>query len=85
VGKYKLLIRPSAVRELENIPNADLKRITKRIKNLSEIPRPTGCEKLSAEEKYRIRQGAYRIVYSIDDKRYEVFIVKVGHRREVYR
>ena len=83
--KYKLFIKPSAVKELENIPKADLKRITKRIKNLSEIPRPVGCEKLSAEEKYRIRQGAYRIVYSIDDKSYEVFIVKVGHRREVYR
>ena len=85
MGKYKVLIKPSAARELENIPKTDLKRITKRIQNLSEIPRPSGCEKLSGEGRYRIRQGPYRIVYSIDDKSQEVLVVKVGHRCEVYR
>jgi mRNA interferase RelE/StbE len=83
--KYKVLIKPSAVKELDSIPKRDLKRIAKRIQNLSEIPRPPGYEKLSVEEKYRIRQGPYRIVYSVDDKSHEVLVVKVGHRREVYR
>ena len=83
--KYRILIKPSASKELDSIPKTDLKRIVKRIQNLSEIPRPSGCEKLSGEERYRVRQGPYRIVYSIDDKRHEVLVVKVGHRREVYR
>jgi mRNA interferase RelE/StbE len=85
VEKYRILIKPSAAKELDSIPKVDLKRIVKRIQNLSEIPRPAGCEKLSAEDKYRLRQGRYRIVYSIDDKNREVLVVKVGHRREVYR
>lgn len=83
--KYRILIKPSASRELDNIPKIDLKRIVKRIQNLSEILRPQGCERLSGEDRYRIRQGPYRIVYSINDKSREVLIVKVGHRREVYR
>ena len=83
--KYRILIKPSASKELDSIPKTDLKRIVKRIQNLSEIPRPSGCEKLSGEDRYRVRQGPYRIVYSIDDKSREVLIVKVGHRREVYK
>ena len=83
--KYRVLIKPSASKELDSIPKTDLKRIIKRIQNLSEIPRPAGCEKLSGEDRYRVRRGPYRIVYSIDDKSREVLIVKVGHRREVYR
>ena len=82
--KYRILIKPSASKELESIPRTDLKRIVKGIQNLSEIPRPSGSEKLSGEVRYRVRQGPYRIVYSIDDKSREVLIVKVGHRREVY-
>jgi len=85
VERYRVLIKPSAVKELESLPKKDLKRIVKRIQNLSETPRPSGCEKLSVEEKYRIRQGRYRIVYSIVDATREVIVVKVGHRREVYR
>ena len=83
--KYRILIKPSAAKELDIIPKVDLKRIVKRIQNLSEIPRPPGCEKLTVEDKYRLRQGRYRIVYSIDDRNKEVLVVKVGHRREVYR
>jgi len=85
VEKYRILIKPSALKELDSIPKTDLKRIVKGIQNLSEIPRPSGCEKLSGEDRYRVRQGPYRIVYSIDDKSHEVLVVKVGHRREVYR
>jgi mRNA interferase RelE/StbE len=85
VEEYRILIKPSALKELNSIPKKDLKRIVNCIQNLSEIPRPSGCEKLSGEDRYRVRQGLYRIVYSIDDKNHEVVIVKVGHRREVYR
>ncbi len=85
MGSYKLLIRPSAAKEIETIPKPDRLRIVKRIEGLSENPRPPGCEKLSGEEKYRVRQGSYRVVYSIDDHAHEVLVVKVGHRREVYR
>jgi len=85
VASYRLLIKPSAVKEIEAIPRKDRERIAKRIQDLSQNPRPPGSEKLSGDEKYRVRQGWYRIVYSIDDQALEVLIVKVGHRREVYR
>lgn len=85
MGSYKLLIKPSAVKEIEAIPKKDRSRIVKRIQGLSANPRPPGCEKLSGEEKYRVRQGWYRIVYSIDDQAQEVLVVKVGHRKEFYR
>jgi mRNA interferase RelE/StbE len=57
----------------------------RRIKGLARDPRPPGCEKLSGEERYRIRQGKYRILYSIEDRDLIIYVVKVGHRREVYR
>jgi mRNA interferase RelE/StbE len=56
-----------------------------RIGSLADNPRPVGCEKLSGQEKYRIRQGNCRIIYSIRDAELIVWVVKVGHRREVYR
>jgi len=85
VAKYKITIKKSAAKELQDIPKKDLLKIIKRIQSLAENPRPTGSQKLSAREQYRIRQGDYRIVYSIDDKKLLVDIVKIGHRREVYR
>lgn len=85
MGSYRLLIKPSAVKEIEAIPKKDRLRIVKRIQGLSENPRPPGCEKLSEEEKYRLRQGWYRIVYSVDDQTREVLVVKVAHRKDVYR
>jgi mRNA interferase RelE/StbE len=85
VGSYRLLIKPSAVKEIEAIPKKDRARMVKRIQGLAENARPPGCEKLSAEEKYRLRQGWSRIVYSIDDQAQEVLIVKVAHRRDVSR
>lgn len=85
MGNYSLLIKPSAVRELEALPKKDRQRIAERISRLSAVPRPPGAEKLSGLERYRLRQGNYRIVYAIDDKERVVLVVKVGHRREVYR
>jgi mRNA interferase RelE/StbE len=62
-----------------------VKRILDRIKTLEDNPRPTGCEKLTGQEKYRLRQGRYRIVYSIQDDELTVWVVKVGHRKDIYR
>ena len=84
-GFYKLVIKKSAERELRAIQQQDLRRIVGRIRALAENPRPAGQEKLSGEERYRVRQGDYRIVYAIDDASRIVEIVKIGHRREVYR
>jgi len=85
VASYSLFLKPSAVKELEAVPMADRRRIVSRIRGLGAEPRPRGCEKLSGEEKYRVRQGTYRVVYSIDDETREVVVVKIGHRRDVYR
>lgn len=85
MGSYRIQIKRSAERELRDIPKKDLKRITKRIGALSNDPRPPGCEKLTGQERYRVRQGDYRVVYSVDDDTRTVTIVKIGHRREVYR
>lgn len=82
---YKVFFKASAEKELEDIPKRELQRIMERIAGLVDEPRPHGCEKLSGQERYRIRQGIYRIVYSIQDLELTVWVVKVGHRREVYR
>lgn len=82
---YKLLIKPSALKELEAIPRPDRGRVVARIEKLADDPRPQGCEKLSGEDKYRVRQGDYRVVYLVDDRAQEVTIFRIGHRREVYR
>jgi len=85
VAKYNLTIKKSAAKELQDIPKKDLLKIIKRIQSLVENPRPAGSQKLSARQQYRIRQGDYRIIYSIDDKDFVVDVVKIGHRREIYR
>ena len=85
MAEYKIFLRRSVKKDLSSISKNDLKRILEKIKSLAVDPRPTGCEKLSGQEKYRLRQGNYRIVYSIQDYDLTVWVVKVGHRREVYR
>ena len=82
---YKIYFKKSVLKDIEKIPDKDLKRIIKKIETLSEDPRPPGHEKLSDQEKYRIRQGNYRIIYSIHDDELMVWVIKVGHRRDVYR
>ncbi len=83
MAKYKIFIKKSVANELENIPKKNLKHIVKRIQSLAENPRPRRSQKLSAQERYRIRQGNYRIVYFIQDKELAVQIFKLGHRREI--
>jgi mRNA interferase RelE/StbE len=85
VDVYKLLIKPSAVKELEAIPREDRRRTIRRIESLATDPWPPSCEKLSGEDKYRVRQGDYRIIYLVSDESREVIVFKIGHRREVYR
>lgn len=84
-GSYRLAIKKSAERELRGVPQRDLRRIVNRIQGLASNPRPPGNEKLSGQERYRLRQGDYRIVYGVDDDQRIVEVVKIGHRREVYR
>jgi mRNA interferase RelE/StbE len=87
VAGYRLLIKPSAAKEIEAVDQKkDRQRIVNRITALASEPRAAGCEKLAgAEGRYRIRQGQFRIVYSVDDATHTVEVIKVGHRREVYR
>ena len=82
--KYNIVFRRSVYKDLRSVPKADVKRILARIDSLAEDPRGPGCEKLSGQERYRIRQGAYRIVYEIVDEQLVVTVVKIGHRGSVY-
>jgi mRNA interferase RelE/StbE len=82
---YEIEIKTSAAREIESLPLGDRRRVVERIGRLSANPRPHGCEKLAGLDRYRIRQGDYRIVYSVEDAVLVVWVVKVGHRRDVYR
>ena len=85
MAKYRILIKPSAVKEIEAIPlKKDRQKIVERISKLAQNPRPHGCEKLSGQDKYRLRQGRYRILYAIGDQDLLVWVVKVGHRKDVY-
>jgi mRNA interferase RelE/StbE len=82
---YSIEIKLSAAREIEAIPLLDRRKVVARIGLLAEDPRPRGCEKLAGGGHYRVRQGDYRIVYTVEDERLVVWVVKVGHRRDVYR
>jgi len=84
-SSYNLQVKRSAEKELRKVHGVDLSRIVKKIQALAKNPPPQGSQKLSAEENYRIRQGDWRIVYTIDEKNKSVEIVKIGHRREIYR
>ena len=85
MANYKVKIKASAAKELKKIPKQDLARITKKISNLSTDPRPIGSEKLSEQDRYRVRQGNYRIIYSVEDDLLVVFVVKIGHRKDICR
>ena len=85
MASYRIVVRRSASEEIEVLPRKDRRRIVTRIQLLAVNPRPVGCEKLSGEEKYRLRQGDYRILYEISDRELIVAVVKVGNRRDVYR
>jgi mRNA interferase RelE/StbE len=85
MGAYRVYFRASVEKDFALIPKTDLKKILQRIKTLAEDPRPSGCEKLTGQERYRVRQRRYRIIYSIQDKELTVWVVKVGHRKDICR
>ncbi len=85
MAEYKIYFRDSVEKDFKPIPKKDLRTILHRIESLATQPRPSGCEKLTGQERYRVRQGQYRIVYSVQDKEFTIWIVKVGHRKDVYR
>lgn len=82
---YKIDVRPRAQRSLDKLPESDFQAVIEAIRNLAEAPRPRGIEKVKTTGLWRIRQGDYRIIYTIDDKARFVTVVRVGHRREIYR
>lgn len=85
MAAYKIFFRSSVMKDLKKIPKNDLRKILTKIKQLGENPRPHGCEKLTIQNRYRIRYGKYRIVYSIQDDELTVWVVRVAHRKDSYR
>ncbi len=85
MANYDLRIKPSAVKELEALQAKDRRGIVSKIQNLAVEPRPQGCEKLTGQDRFRLRQGDFRILFEVDDGLRTVTIVKIGHRRDVYR
>ncbi|NIS07890.1 MAG: type II toxin-antitoxin system RelE/ParE family toxin [Candidatus Dadabacteria bacterium] len=84
MAEYEIFFKESVYKDLKKIANKDLTKILARIEQLTQNPRPAGCEKLTGQEYYRIRQGRYRIVYSIQDYELTVWIIRIGHRKSVY-
>jgi mRNA interferase RelE/StbE len=85
MGKYSLAFKKSVAKDLRAHSTKDVHRILKCFEQMAENPRPPGCEKLSGKERYRLRQGIYRIVYEIQNDMLKVVVVKIAHRRDVYR
>ena len=85
MARFEVIFKRSVTKDFRPIPNKDVQRILARITPLAEQPRPLGAEKLSALERYRTRQGAYRILDAIHDAQIMIIVVKEGHRRDVYQ
>lgn len=83
--EYKIFFKKSVEKDFKVIPQAYLSKILKRIEDLKSDPRPNGSEKLTGQELYRIRQGIFRIVYTIQDNELTIWIIKVAHRKEIYK
>ena len=85
MAAYKVFFKKSVEKDFTAIPKKDLKKILERIEALAKDPRPPGCENLTRQQRYRLRQGRYRILYSIQDDELTVWVVKVSHRKDIYR
>ena len=85
MAEYKVYFKKSVYKDFKSIPKKDLVKILELIKSLGFNPRPDNCTKLSGQEKYRVRHGRYRVIYSIQDDELTIWVVKVGHRKDVYR
>jgi mRNA interferase RelE/StbE len=85
MAAYKILFKKSVQKDFNSIPKKDLNKIIDRIKLLGEDPRLPGCEKLTGQQRYRLRQERYRILYSIQDDELTVWVVRIGQRKDIYR
>ena len=85
MAEYEIFFKESVRKDLRKVPKSNLKKILSRIQKLKDNPRPIGCEKLTGQDFYRVRQGKYQIVYSIQDSELTVWVIKVGHRKNVYQ
>jgi len=85
MANYKIFFKKSVEKDFAAIPKKDLQRIVKLIITLADNPRPPGCEKLTGQDRYRLRQGCYRLVYSVQDNELTVWVVRIAHRKEVFR
>lgn len=85
MGRFEIEFRASVEKELKEIPQKDQIRILRSISLLSADPHPPTSKKLSGQDRYRLRQGDYRILYEILNQRLVVVIVKIGHRRDVHK
>lgn len=85
MAEYSIIVRKSVDKDFKGIPKKDARRIIAAIRALAEDPRPPQSTKLSGEEKYRLRCGAYRVLYQIEEDRLVVCVVRVRHRKDVYR
>ncbi len=82
---YKIFFKKSVEKDFKVVPKKELLKILSNVESLQNNPRPVGSEKLTGLERYRLRQGSYRIVYSIQDYELTVWVVKLGHRKEIYK
>lgn len=85
MAEYEIFFKASVEKDAQSIPKKDLKRILGRIQHLASDPRPPGCEKLTGRNHYRLRQGRYRILYTIQDDTLTVWVIKIGQRKDIYR
>ena len=85
MAAYSIFFKDSVQKDFDGIPKKDLRKILSRIKVLQVDPRPQGCEKFTGEDRYRLRQGRYRILYFVEDDKRTITVVKVGHRKDIYR
>ena len=85
MAAYSIVIKKSAAKELEAVPKKDREKLVSKIQALANNPRPPGSEKLAGDDKYRLRHGVYRVLYEVDDATVLIVVVRVAHRREVYR
>jgi len=85
MAKYKIRFKKSVAKDLRKIPNIDVKKILTKIDSLIINPKLSGCIKLSSQEKYRVRQGLYRIVYEIKDSELIILVIKIAHRKDIYK
>lgn len=83
--EFEILFKDSVYKDFRKIPKKDLQKILSKIEKLRANPRLSGSEKLTGQNLYRVRQGNYRILYSIQDNQLTIWVIKVGHRKDIYR